>query len=123
MQTCFHFQIGNHYLVDPTPEEECCSSSGIVVAVSGNKKITAVRKIGSGSLHPDSLVSMLKVINLLSFTMTIKYNVSCLIDGKRRRREGQQNFDDQTLRRKNFREIPESWVHAMNVLTRKKIYD
>nr|SVE85742.1 EOG090X0CWA [Daphnia pulicaria] len=53
-------KIGNHYLVDPTPEEECCSSSGIVVAVSGNKKITAVRKIGSGSLHPDSLVSMLK---------------------------------------------------------------
>ena len=75
MQTCFHFQIGNHYLVDPTPEEECCSSSGIVVAVSGNKKITAVRKIGSGSLHPDSLVSMLKVINLLSFTMTIKYKI------------------------------------------------
>ena len=57
----FNFQIGNHYLVDPTPEEECCSSSGIVVAVSGNKKITAVRKIGSGSLHPESLASMLKV--------------------------------------------------------------
>nr|SVE75371.1 EOG090X0CWA [Daphnia dolichocephala] len=53
-------KIGNHFLVDPTPEEECCSSSGVVVAVSGNKKITAVRKIGSGSLHPESLVSMLK---------------------------------------------------------------
>ncbi|KZS18532.1 Exosome complex component RRP42 [Daphnia magna] len=53
-------KIGNHYLVDPTPEEECCSSSGVVVAVSGTKKITAVRKIGSGSLHPESLVSMLK---------------------------------------------------------------
>lgn len=47
--------------MDPTPEEECCSSSGIVVAVSGEKKITAVRKIGSGSLHSESLVSMLKV--------------------------------------------------------------
>jgi len=35
------------------------------VAVSGNKKITAVRKIGSGSLHPDSLVSMLKVRHFL----------------------------------------------------------
>lgn len=58
----FYYQIGNHYLVDPTPEEECCSSSGVVVAVSGTKKITAVRKIGSGSLHPESLVSMLKVI-------------------------------------------------------------
>ena len=85
------------------------------MAVSGNKKITAVRKIGSGSLHPDSLVSMLKVINLLSFTMTIKYNVSCLIDGKRCRREGQQNFDDQALRRRKFGEIPEGWLHAMNV--------
>nr|SVE92636.1 EOG090X0CWA [Megafenestra aurita] len=53
-------KIGNHYLVDPTPEEECCSSSGIIVAVSGDKKITAVRKIGSGSLHSDSLISMLK---------------------------------------------------------------
>ena len=54
-------QIGNHYVVDPTPEEESCSSSGLVVSVSPNRKITAVRKIGSGSLHPESLSSMLKV--------------------------------------------------------------
>nr|SVE93864.1 EOG090X0CWA [Scapholeberis mucronata] len=53
-------KIGNHYLVDPTPEEECCSASGIVVAISADKKVTAVKKIGSGSLHPDTLISMLK---------------------------------------------------------------
>lgn len=47
--------------MDPTPEEESCSSSGILVAVSGNGKVTALRKIGSGSLHPESLTSMLKV--------------------------------------------------------------
>jgi len=55
-------KIGNHYVVDPTPEEEFCSSSGVVVSVSSGMKITTVRKIGSGSLHPDSLVSMLKVV-------------------------------------------------------------
>jgi len=53
-------KIGNHYVVDPTPEEEFCSSSGVVVSVSSGMKITAVRKIGSGSFHPDSLASMLK---------------------------------------------------------------
>jgi exosome complex RNA-binding protein Rrp42 (RNase PH superfamily) len=51
--------------IDPTPEEETCSSSGIIVSVTGNKKITAVRKIGSGSLHHESLSSMLKVQYLI----------------------------------------------------------
>ena len=48
--------------MDPTPEEESCSSSGVLVAVTGSGKITAVTKIGSGSLHSESLSSMLKVI-------------------------------------------------------------
>lgn len=53
-------KIGNHFLVDPTAEEETCSSSGVIVSVTDNKKITAVRKIGSGSLHQESLSSMLQ---------------------------------------------------------------
>nr|SVE93245.1 EOG090X0CWA [Moina brachiata] len=53
-------KIGNHFIVDPTPEEESCSSCGIIVAISGNGSVTAVRKTGSGSLHTETLTAMLK---------------------------------------------------------------
>ena len=63
-------QIGNHFVVDPTLEEESCSSSGILVAVAGNREIMAVRKIGSGSLHSESLASMLKVLLIFFFLLS-----------------------------------------------------
>lgn len=53
-------KIGNHFVIDPTVEEESCSSASLLVSVTAQQNVTAVRKVGSGSLHPDTLTTMLQ---------------------------------------------------------------
>ncbi|GLH08754.1 Exosome complex component RRP42 [Gryllus bimaculatus] len=48
-------KIGDHCLVDPTAEEEVCSTASIVLAVSENAFITSVFKAGVGSFLPQTL--------------------------------------------------------------------
>lgn len=48
-------KIGDHCLVDPSPEEEVCSTASIVLAVAENSFITSVFKAGVGSFHPQTL--------------------------------------------------------------------
>ena len=48
-------RIGNHCVVDASPEEEACSSASLVMGVKPNGKITTVKKLGSGSFHPATL--------------------------------------------------------------------
>lgn len=36
-------RIGNHCVVDPTPEEEACSSSSLVIGVAPDGRISAIR--------------------------------------------------------------------------------
>ena len=40
------FRIGNHYIVDPLPEEEKFADARLTVAVTGEKKISALQKGG-----------------------------------------------------------------------------
>ncbi len=47
-------KIGDHCIVDPSIEEEICSSSSAVIGVS-NGKITTLRTISGDSFHPDTL--------------------------------------------------------------------
>lgn len=54
-------RIGNHVVVDTTLEEEACSSSNIVVAVAPDGTVTALRTIGSGSFHRETLSEALHV--------------------------------------------------------------
>ena len=58
----FVFQkIGEYLVVDPTVEEEACSSGSIVVSVTASGSITEVFKIGEGSFHPTAICDAIKV--------------------------------------------------------------
>lgn len=53
-------KIGECCIVDPSIEEEICSTASVVVGVSGTSdgklgKITTMKTIGGGSLHSDTL--------------------------------------------------------------------
>lgn len=49
-------KIGDYCIVDPSVDEEICSTSSAVVGVSGNK-ITTIKTISGGSFHPDTIDS------------------------------------------------------------------
>ena len=71
----FCSRIGNHCIVDSSPEEESCSSASLVVAVTPDGSISTLRKVfksfflpsclmvcqnlqvGGGSFHPSTLIS------------------------------------------------------------------
>lgn len=54
-------KIGDNYVVDPTSEEESCSTASLVMSVMLNGKITSVMKMGYGSVQPNTLIKMLEV--------------------------------------------------------------
>jgi len=54
-------RIGNHAIVDCTPEEETCSSCSLIIGVSPQGQVTTVRKLGQGSLHPGTLGAATKL--------------------------------------------------------------
>jgi exosome complex component RRP42 len=54
-------RIGNHCVVDPTPEEEACASACIVMGVTPKGRITAVRKTGAGSFHMETMADAVKM--------------------------------------------------------------
>lgn len=54
-------KIGEHFIVDPTAEEEECSMASVVLAVTEDGRINSICKTGVGSLHPHSLTEALKV--------------------------------------------------------------
>jgi len=53
-------RIGNHCVVDSTPQEETCSSASLVIAVTPSASITTIKKIGGGSFHPNSISAATK---------------------------------------------------------------
>ncbi|PNF35123.1 Exosome complex component RRP42 [Cryptotermes secundus] len=54
-------KIGDHCVVDPTAEEETCSSGSVVIAITEKSLVTSVFKTGVGSFHPQTLIDILKV--------------------------------------------------------------
>ena len=53
-------RIGNHCVVDPSPEEEECSSATLLLAVTPRGSLTTVRKLGEGSFHPSTIMAAVK---------------------------------------------------------------
>lgn len=47
-------KIGEKCVVDPSVEEEICSTASVVIGVSG-ENITSIKTISGGSFHPDTL--------------------------------------------------------------------
>ena len=54
-------RIGNHCIVDTSPEEETCSSASLLVAVTPRGEMATVRKVGGGSFHPATLLTATKM--------------------------------------------------------------
>ncbi|XP_076806094.1 exosome complex exonuclease RRP42-like [Clavelina lepadiformis] len=52
-------KIGNRHIVDATDEEECCCSASLVMGVTRRGHTVGVRKMGGGSLDPESLTEMI----------------------------------------------------------------
>ena len=48
-------------MVDPSSEEEMCSSASVVVSVMPNGRISSILKMGYGSLQPTTLSKALEV--------------------------------------------------------------
>jgi len=53
-------RIGNHCIVDCTPEEETCSSASLLCSVTPTGQLTTVKKLGGGSFQPMSIQSATK---------------------------------------------------------------
>ncbi|XP_058809162.1 exosome complex exonuclease RRP42 [Phymastichus coffea] len=54
-------KIGDNCVVDPSSEEEMCSSASTVISVMPNGKISSIIKIGYGSLQPSTLSKTLEM--------------------------------------------------------------
>ncbi|XP_046687803.1 exosome complex component RRP42-like [Homalodisca vitripennis] len=62
-------KIGDHCVVDPTAEEETCSTASIVIATTPDSKVTYVFKTGFGSFHSHTLKDTLKVGKEIGITL------------------------------------------------------
>lgn len=76
-------KIGEQCVVDPSVEEEICSTASIVIAVSG-ERITTIKSISGGSFHPDTFDSCID----LAVSTSKKLNENLMIGLKQ---EEQQN--------------------------------
>jgi exosome complex component RRP42 len=54
-------RIGNHCVVDATPEEESCSSASLLVATTPTGTLATVKKIGGGSFQPTTLSNAIRL--------------------------------------------------------------
>ena len=52
-------QLGNRHIVDATSEEESCSSASVVIGVTRRGHTVGIRKLGNGSLDPESINEMI----------------------------------------------------------------
>lgn len=54
-------QIGYRHVVDATLQEEACSLASLLVSVTSKGVVTCMRKVGKGSLDPESIFEMMEV--------------------------------------------------------------
>lgn len=62
-------QIGYRHVVDATLQEEACSLASLLVSVTSKGVVTCVRKVGKGSLDPESIFEMLEVRLVLKWAL------------------------------------------------------
>ncbi|XP_076322425.1 exosome complex exonuclease RRP42-like [Tachypleus tridentatus] len=53
-------RVSHKFVADATKEEQACSIGHLSVAITESGSLTAVRKTGSGSLHPESILDVLE---------------------------------------------------------------
>ncbi|KAG8572667.1 hypothetical protein GDO81_012122 [Engystomops pustulosus] len=53
-------RIGHRHVVDATLQEEACSLASLLISVTSKGTLTCMRKIGKGSLDPESIFEMIE---------------------------------------------------------------
>ncbi len=61
------YQIGHRHVVDATLQEKACSVASLLISVTHRGTVTCVRKMGRGSLDPESIFEMTEVGSFLFF--------------------------------------------------------
>ncbi|KAM3857884.1 exosome complex component RRP42 [Diretmus argenteus] len=51
-------KVGHRHVVDATLQEKACSVASLIIAVTHKGMVTCVRKVGGGSLDPESIFEM-----------------------------------------------------------------
>ncbi|KAF3427124.1 hypothetical protein E2986_09106 [Frieseomelitta varia] len=65
----YEIYIGDNYIVDPTLEEEVCSTSSIVMSILPNGKISSVVKLGYGSIQFNTFTKMLQMGEIIGLKL------------------------------------------------------
>jgi exosome complex RNA-binding protein Rrp42 (RNase PH superfamily) len=66
VHACFIFQVGRHYIVDATSEEESQMSSAVSVSVNRHGQICGLTKRGGAGLDPSVIFDMISVAKHVS---------------------------------------------------------
>lgn len=53
-------KIGHRHVVDATVQEEACSLASLLISVTSKGVLTCIRKVGKGSLDPESIFEMIE---------------------------------------------------------------
>ncbi|XP_005999056.1 exosome complex component RRP42 [Latimeria chalumnae] len=53
-------KVGHRHVVDATPQEEACSRASLLISVTSKGTMTCFRKLGGGSLDPESIFEMIE---------------------------------------------------------------
>lgn len=67
-------KIGSRHIVDATLEEECCSNASLIVGVTSKGVFTGMKKIGGGSLLPESIKEMLETAKVVGKRINQAFN-------------------------------------------------
>lgn len=54
-------QIGCRHVVDASLQEEACSLASLLLSVTSRGILTCMKKLGKGSLDPESIFEMMEV--------------------------------------------------------------
>uniref|UniRef100_A0A8C3KBX7 Exosome component 7 n=1 Tax=Calidris pygmaea TaxID=425635 RepID=A0A8C3KBX7_9CHAR len=55
-------KIGYRHVVDATLQEEACSLASLLISVTSKGALTSMKKVGKGSLDPESIFEMMEVL-------------------------------------------------------------
>uniref|UniRef100_A0A674GS29 Exosome component 7 n=1 Tax=Taeniopygia guttata TaxID=59729 RepID=A0A674GS29_TAEGU len=61
-------KIGYRHVVDATLQEEACSLASLLISVTSKGAITSMKKVGKGSLDPESIFEMMEVRSIEQLT-------------------------------------------------------
>lgn len=61
MRLTVFLQVGHRHVVDATLQEKACSVASLIISVTHKGTITCMRKVGGGSLDPESIFEMTEV--------------------------------------------------------------